>query len=84
MQDTDILGLAAGTLTTAAFLPQVIRTWRLRSAREISLGWIVTFTAGVALWLVYGVRLGSWPIITANAVTLVLTGLILVLKLRWR
>ena len=84
MHDTDILGLAAGTLTTAAFLPQVIRTLRLRSAREISLGWIVTFTAGVALWLVYGLRLGSWPIITANAVTLVLTGLILVLKLRWR
>jgi len=84
MQDTDILGLAAGTLTTAAFLPQVLRTWRLRSAREISLGWIVTFSAGVALWLVYGVRVGSWPIIAANAVTLVLTGLILVLKLRWR
>lgn len=75
-----ILGYAAGALTTVSFLPQLIRTWRCRSAKEISWGLLLIFTAGVTLWLIYGLELGSAPIIVANAATLALVLLILGLK----
>ncbi|MEO5338077.1 MAG: SemiSWEET transporter [Magnetospirillum sp. WYHS-4] len=79
-----LLGVVAGTLTTAAFVPQVVRTWRTRSTRDISLGMFSAFTAGVALWLVYGIFLDEMPIILSNAVTLVLAGIILVFKLLYK
>lgn len=78
------LGLAAGALTTAAFVPQVVRTWRTRSTDDISLSMFVLFCAGVLLWCVYGVAVRSWPIVIANTVTLALAGVILLLKLRQR
>ena len=84
MPPVEILGAVAGTLTTVAFLPQVVRLWRRRSARDLSLAWIVTFTSGVALWLAYGIALASRPILIANAVTLGLMLLILYFKLRER
>jgi len=77
----DALGLAAGVLTTLAFVPQVIRVWRTRSARDLSLASFAIFTVGVALWLAYGIAIGALPVIVANAVTLVLAGAILVMKL---
>ncbi|MEY4685671.1 MAG: hypothetical protein RLZ25_2130 [Pseudomonadota bacterium] len=80
MPETELLGLIAGTLTTLAFLPQVIKTFKSRSAKDISLGMFLLFSAGVALWLVYGIRLGAVPIIAANAVTLILSLAILVMK----
>jgi MtN3 and saliva related transmembrane protein len=78
-----LLGIFAGTLTTIAFLPQLVRVWRSKSAKDISLAWLVTFTAGVSLWLLYGLLLGQMPIIIANAVTLGLTLVILAFKLRY-
>jgi MtN3 and saliva related transmembrane protein len=78
-----LLGLLAGTLTTVAFFPQLLKTWRSKSAADVSLGMLVTFCIGVFLWLVYGFLLGALPIILANVVTLVLAGLILALKLRY-
>lgn len=78
-----LLGLLAGTLTTIAFFPQLLKTWRSKSAADVSLGMLVTFCIGVFLWLVYGILLGALPIILANLVTLVLAGLILALKLRY-
>jgi MtN3 and saliva related transmembrane protein len=77
----DALGLLAGVLTTLAFVPQVIRVWRTRSARDLSLASFAIFTVGVALWLAYGIAIGALPVIVANAVTLVLAGAILVMKL---
>jgi MtN3 and saliva related transmembrane protein len=79
----DALGLFAGALTTLAFVPQVIRVWRTRSARDLSLASFAIFTAGVALWLVYGLLIGALPVIVANAVTLVLAGAILAMKVRF-
>jgi MtN3 and saliva related transmembrane protein len=79
----DALGLTAGALTTVAFLPQLIKTWRSKSARDISLGMFVLFTVGVALWLVYGLFTGAVPVIAANTVTLILALTILTLKLRY-
>jgi MtN3 and saliva related transmembrane protein len=78
----DIAGFAAATLTTLAFVPQVVQTWRSRSANDLSTATLVAFTAGVLLWLVYGVAVDAWPIVIANAITLGLSGLLLVLKLR--
>ncbi len=77
----DSLGFAAAVLTTGSFVPQAWLTLRTRDVSGISLGMYSAFTAGVALWLVYGVMLGKWPIVLANAVTLVLATTILVTKI---
>jgi MtN3 and saliva related transmembrane protein len=84
MNPIDPVGYLAATLTTVAFIPQVLHIWRLRSASGISLGMYVIFTIGIALWLLYGVLLGAWPIIIANAVTLALTTFVLALAIRYR
>lgn len=78
----DLIGAVAGTLTTIAFLPQVIKSWRSGATDDLSAGMFVLFCTGVALWLVYGLMLGALPVIVANAATLALAGTILVLKLR--
>jgi MtN3 and saliva related transmembrane protein len=78
----DWIGFAAATLTTASFLPQALLTLRTRDVSGVSLGMYSAFTAGVALWLVFGLNLGSWPIIISNVVTLALSIVILVTKLR--
>lgn len=78
----DVIGYAAATLTTLAFIPQTLHSWRSRDLSGVSLGMYSLFTMGVALWLLYGVVLESWPIIIANAITLALAGSVLFLKLR--
>ena len=78
----DVIGGVAAVLTTIAFLPQVIKSWRSGSTRDVSLGMFAILNTGIVLWLVYGLILGSKPLIFANAVTLFLTGTILVLKIR--
>ena len=78
----DFCGYAAAACTTAAYLPQVIQAWRTRSTRDLSVGMLVVLNLGLALWLTYGLALGDRPLVAANAVTLVLAGTVLVLKLR--
>lgn len=75
------MGYAAATLTTLSFVPQAWHTFRTRDVRGISLGMYSAFTLGVALWLVYGVMLGAWPVIVANAITLALAAAILAMKI---
>lgn len=70
----DLVGYAAATLTTLAFVPQILKSWRTRDLSGVSLTMYSLFTLGVALWLLYGVILGSWPIIIANTITLGLAG----------
>ncbi len=77
------LGFVAAFLTTAAFVPQLVRVVRLRSARDISLPTFLMFSSGVFLWLLYGFYTGSKPVIASNVVTLVLSVSILILKLRY-
>ncbi len=77
------IGGIAATLTTCSFIPQVWKVWRTRHTKDISLIMYSLFSAGVALWLIYGVLLFSWPIIVANAITLLLAGTVLALKLRF-
>ncbi len=78
-----IIGLLAGGCTTAAFIPQVVKTWRSRSARDLSLGMFLIFTMGVILWLIYGVLVRDVPVIATNAITLLLAGWLLLMKVRW-
>ncbi len=84
MNHVQILGLVAGSLTTAAFLPQVIKTWKTKSAKDLSLGMFSLFCLGVALWLVYGFIVRDIPVIAANLVTLMLASTLLVFKMRFR
>ena len=78
------VGLAAGLITTFAFVPQVLKIWRTKSVKDISLRTYVAFSIGVALWLVYGILKQEPPIILWNAVTLVLSIAIVAMKLRFR
>jgi len=80
MDFVTITGCIAGTLTTASFLPQVLRSWKLRETRDLSLAMLVMFAIGVFLWTIYGVWVNSLPVIAANAVTLVLIAVLLYLK----
>ena len=75
--------MAAGVLTTIAFVPQAAKTWSTRSARDFSLKMLVLFVAGIVLWLAYGLMTGAVPVVLANAVTLLLSSYILVMKLRF-
>ena len=84
MRLTTLLGFVAGMLTTVSFVPQVFKAWRSKSCHDLSWGMLVTFSAGVVLWLVYGLRLWAMPIIAANAVTLALLVTIGALKVRYR
>ena len=81
--NADLIGSLASTLTTIAFVPQVWRAWKTRSARDLSLPMYLIFTTGVALWFVYGLLIGSVPIIVGNAVTLVLAGAVLAMKVKF-
>lgn len=76
------LGYVAATLTTVAFLPQTVKTLRTRDTSGISLGMYLVFTVGIVCWFGYGLYLGSWPMILSNAVTFVLSIIILVMKIR--
>jgi len=80
----DSIGYAAAALTTVAFVPQVVKSWRTRSTGDLSSTMLVVFTAGITLWLMYGIAARSMPVILANAVTLVLSVMLVVLKMRRR
>lgn len=77
----DTIGLCAAALTTGSFVPQAVLTLRTRDVSGISLSMYSAFTVGVAMWLAYGLSLGDWPIVVANAVTLVLALTILITKI---
>ena len=84
MDTTIIIGYIAGLLTTVSFVPQVIRSWKLRETRDLSLAMLLLFALGVCLWTVYGVWIDSLPIIAANLISLVLILFLLWLKLRYQ
>ena len=77
-----IIGYIAGILTTASFIPQVIRTWKLKETRDLSLAMLVLFAIGILLWTVYGIWIDSFPIIAANVITFFLVLFLLWMKIR--
>jgi MtN3 and saliva related transmembrane protein len=80
----DFIGGVAGTLTTIAFIPQLIKAWRTQSVEDLSIWMLLTFTTGVVLWTIFGVMTRSRPVIAANGVTCVLALMLLAMKLRAR
>lgn len=76
------VGMLAAFLTTAAFVPQVLRVIRTRDTNAISLLMYLMFATGVALWCLYGLLLGLWPVVLANGITLALSLVVIVFKLR--
>jgi len=80
----EIVGLIAGVLTTAAYVPQVYKTWKTKSAGNISLLMYITMFIGIILWLIYGIHLNSLAMVVANVVTAVLTMIILIFKIRYK
>jgi MtN3 and saliva related transmembrane protein len=87
MSNTDVItlvGFIAGTLTTVAYVPQVVRSWRLKETRDISLSMLVLYAIGVFLWLVYGCWTNSLPIIVANGISEILILILLGIKLHYR
>lgn len=78
-----VIGFAAGLLTTIAFVPQVVKIWRAKSAADVSLATFIAFTIGVGLWIAYGILKQQPPIVVWNGVTLVLAGAILAMKVKF-
>ena len=84
MPKHELIGYMAAFLTTCSFVPQAWLTFRSRDVSGVSLGMYCVFACGVGLWLAYGLLVGAWPIVLANAVTLALALAILAMKLRYR
>ena len=81
---TKHLGYIAGFLTTIAFLPQVIKVWKTKSTKDISLWMFLIFNLGVFLWLIYGILIKNYALIFANTITLILSLSILVAKILFK
>ena len=79
----DLFGFLAALLTTIAFLPQVYKTWRTKSADDVSLIMLILFITGLIFWIIYGLKIHSIPILVANVVTFIFNFSILILKLSY-
>ena len=79
----DILGYLSATFTTIAFLPQIIKTIKTKSAKDVSMGMFVFFTTGVFLWIIYGVLTNTMPLIIANSVIFCLSLIQIILKIKY-
>lgn len=79
----DVLGYTSATLTTIAFLPQIIKTVQTKSAKDVSMGMFVLFTIGVFLWIIYGILTRTYPVLIANAVIFCLALSQIILKIKY-
>ncbi|MBL7737819.1 MAG: SemiSWEET transporter [Chitinophagaceae bacterium] len=84
MAFTEILGYSAGAVTTLTFLPQVIKTWKERSAKDVSLWMFIIAATNEVMWIGYGVLKNDWVIILTNAVVLMMSLTMIYLKLRYK
>jgi MtN3 and saliva related transmembrane protein len=84
METFTIIGLVAATCTTISFVPQAIRIIKTKHTKDISLAMYSIFTTGIFLWLVYGILVKDLPLIIANVITLLLTSIILILKIKYK
>ncbi|MDZ4142033.1 MAG: SemiSWEET transporter [Methylotenera sp.] len=82
MNTTELIGYISALLTTLAFVPQALHSWKTRDLSGISLPMYGLFSLGVFGWLIYGILINSWPIIMANGITFILACAVLCLKLK--
>jgi len=83
MDIISLYGYLGATCTTVSFIPQIIKIWKEKQAKDISIGMYLLFTFGIMMWLVYGVLLGEYPIIIANSLTLIFASTVLLLKYKY-
>ena len=83
MREADFIGAVATVLAIVSLVPQVVRTWRTRSAVDLSASWLTIAAVSMVLWIAYGTLLSAWAIVVANATTLFLVGLLIAMKLRF-
>jgi MtN3 and saliva related transmembrane protein len=83
MDTTTILGYVAGALTTMSLVPQVMKIWKTKSARDVSLGMFLIFSVGISLWIAFGFSIHSMPVIIANSVSLLLGFVVLWMKFKF-
>jgi MtN3 and saliva related transmembrane protein len=84
MELVDFVGYIAAMLTTVAFIPQVVKVWQSKSTKDLALPTLLSFIAGLSMWLVYGLLAKSTPVVIANVVTLILNLVILRFKLKYK
>ncbi|MBE7414066.1 MAG: SemiSWEET transporter [Deltaproteobacteria bacterium] len=84
MDSITFLGLLGGTLTTASFFPQVVKTIKTRSTKDVSFAMFLLLSIGITIWIIYGIKIGSIPVVIANSVSLVFSLIILILKLVYK
>jgi len=78
-----VIGFIAGTLTTASFFPQVLKTIKTKETKDLSLAMYIVLATGIFMWTVYGILIGSVPVIIANAISFILAAIILILKVKY-
>ena len=79
----DLFGFSAASLTTIAFLPQLYKTWKTKSAEDVSLITLILFLTGLICWIIYGLKINSIPILVANVITFIFNFSILILKITY-
>ena len=84
MRFAQYIGYVAGALTVVSFLPQVIRTWRTKETKDLSLGMFALLITAGALWITYGMFTTDWPVVATNVGTVTMNGAIAVAKLRYK
>ena len=84
MKITTLIGLLAATLTTLSFVPQVVKTWKMKETRDISLSMFLILGIGIILWTVYGFMIQDLPVILANCVSFIFTAIIIFFKVRYK
>ena len=84
MKITTLIGFIAATFTTLSFVPQVIKTWKMKETRDISLSMFVILGIGIILWTVYGFIIRDLPVILANCVSFIFTAIIIFFKVRYK
>ena len=80
----DLFGFSAAFLTTIAFLPQLYKTWKTKSADDVSLIMLILFLSGLICWIIYGSKIHSTPIVVANVLTFIFNFSILILKITYK
>ncbi len=83
MDHATAIGLMAGALTTLSYIPQVMKTWKSKSTKDISVGMFLTLGLGLLLWTFYGFSIHSMPVIVANIVSLTLVFVVLIFKMKY-
>ncbi len=78
-----IIGLIAGTCTTISFLPQVIKTFKTKETKDISMSMYIVLATGILLWMIYGILIKDLPVILANSISFVLAIIVLILKIKY-